>query len=103
MSSVEVPHSDYPFAPMKLRYVFRTFQHLEEFRNPFFISQFQIHITNQEPSSVPFQNPHTVSMLFDFLKYFDQFCEAQTTLDKHCATFVLLFIGVLISSHVNDV
>ena len=81
MSIVEVPHSDYPFAPVKLRHVFRTFAHLKECRNPVFIPRFQIHITNQEPSSVPFQSPYTVSMLFDFLRSFEQFCGAQATLD----------------------
>ena len=88
MSSVEVPHSNYPFAPVKLRHVFRTFPHLKECRNPVFIPWFQIHITNQEPSSVPFQSPHTLSMLFEFLRSFEQFCEAPATLDKHCASFI---------------
>ena len=65
VSSVEVPQSDYSFAPVNICHEFRTFQHLEEFRNAFFSPQSPILITNQEPSFVPFQKPPYSVYAFD--------------------------------------
>ena len=72
-------------------------------RSTFFIPQFHIRITNKEPSSVQFQNLPYGVYAFWLLRYFNQLCRAQAILDKNCASFVLRFVGVWLSNHVNDV